>query len=160
MTEETQGPNPELIALAGDIVAAYVSNNSVPVADLPALIGSVHSALMTISVGGVTATAPEEVEKPTPAQVRKSVSPDGIISFIDGKAYKTLKRHLASHGLDPVSYRQRYGLAADYPMVASNYAAQRSALAKQIGLGRIGGLAEAQAAAEDEPKARGRRKAG
>ena len=74
-------------------------------------------------------------EMPSAAQIRKSINPDGIVSFIDGKTYKTLKRHLTSRGLDPKSYRARYGLPADYPMVAPSYAAQRSALAKTIGLG-------------------------
>ena len=80
--------------------------------------------------------AQAEIEKPGAAQVRKSVRQDGIVSFIDGKTYKTLKRHLTSHGLDPRAYRDRYGLPADYPMVAPNYAAARSHLAKQMGLGQ------------------------
>jgi predicted transcriptional regulator len=89
------------------------------------------------------ASEPEiAVEKPTAAQIRKSISDEGIVSFIDGKPYKTLKRHLTKHGLTPQAYRQRYGLPADYPMVAPGYAAQRSALAKEIGLGRPGGQAE------------------
>ncbi|KAB1069605.1 MucR family transcriptional regulator [Methylobacterium planeticum] len=142
MSEESQGTNPEFIALAGDIVSAYVSNNSVPVAELPSLIASIHTALQGLSTGAATAAAAETVEKPTPAQVRKSITPDALISFIDGKPYKTLKRHLTGHGLDPYSYRQRYGLPSDYPMVAANYAAQRSELAKSIGLGRAGGQAE------------------
>ncbi|WP_342112290.1 MucR family transcriptional regulator [Methylobacterium sp. SI9] len=81
-------------------------------------------------------------EKPSTDQIRKSVRPDGLVSFIDGKAYKTLKRHLTSHGLDPRAYRDRYGLPGDYPMVAPAYAKQRSALAKAIGLGRPGGMAQ------------------
>jgi predicted transcriptional regulator len=80
--------------------------------------------------------------------------PDGVVSFLDGKTYKTLKRHLGTHGLDPVSYRQRFGLPADYPMVSPNYAAQRSALAKSIGLGRVAGRAE-----DEQPQAQGRKKA-
>ena len=78
------------------------------------------------------------VEQPSSAEIRKSVRPDGIVSFIDGKTYKTLKRHLTSRGFDPKTYRDRYGLPLDYPMVASRYAEQRSALAKAIGLGRVG----------------------
>ena len=135
MTDLTQGTRPEFVELAADIIAAYVSNNSVPVAELPALIGYVRAALNGLANGASQATE-EEVEKATPAQIRKSITPDALISFIDGKPYKTLKRHLAGHGLDPHSYRQRYGLSADYPMVAANYAAQRSELAKAIGLGR------------------------
>ena len=83
-----------------------------------------------------------EINKPTPVQIRKSVGSDGIMSFIDGKTYKTLKRHLTSRGLDPKSYRDRYGLPSDYPMVAPSYAEQRSALAKAIGLGKPGAMAE------------------
>ncbi|MDR7035975.1 putative transcriptional regulator [Methylobacterium sp. BE186] len=147
--DEPQAQNLDFVELAGDIVSAYVSNNSLPVAELPALIVSVHAALNGLASGGVT-TAAETVEKPTPAQVRKSITPDALISFIDGKPYKTLKRHLSTHGLDPYSYRQRYGLPNDYPMVAASYAAQRSELAKSIGLGRPGGRTE------DEPS-KGRR---
>jgi predicted transcriptional regulator len=142
MTDLTQGAQPEFIELAADIIAAYVSNNSVPVAELPALISNVHTALNGLANGASQATAAEEqVEKATPSQIRKSITPDALISFIDGKPYKTLKRHLTGHGLDPYSYRQRYGLPSDYPMVAASYAAQRSELAKAIGLGRAGAQA-------------------
>jgi predicted transcriptional regulator len=131
--------------LAGGLVAAYVSNNPVPVAELPNLIRSVHGAIAGLVTGTYTAesgsAAQSEVEKPSRAQIRKSVLDDGIVSFIDGKLYKTLKRHLTVHGLDPRSYRQRFGLPADYPMVAPSYAAMRSALAKEIGLGRPGAMA-------------------
>src|SRR6195952_70081 len=143
MSETTPGVAPEFIELAADIIAAYVSNNSVPVAELPALISNVHTALNGLANGASQATAAEEqVEKATPSQIRKSITPDALISFIDGKPYKTLKRHLTGHGLDPYSYRQRYGLPNDYPMVAASYAAQRSELAKAIGLGRAGVQAE------------------
>ena len=144
MSEESQGPNPEFIALAGDIVSAYVSNNSVPVTELPTLIANIHTALQGLASGAAAAAPAETVEKPSPAQIRKSITPDALISFIDGKPYKTLKRHLTGHGLDPYSYRQRYGLPNDYPMVAASYAAQRSELAKAIGLGRAGAQAEAE----------------
>jgi predicted transcriptional regulator len=87
-------------------------------------------------------TSAAEVVKPSGAQIRKSIRDDGIVSFIDGKTYKTLKRHLTKHGLDPQSYRERYGLPANYAMVAPSYAAQRSALAKAIGLGQQGTMAE------------------
>ncbi|GJE54322.1 MULTISPECIES: MucR family transcriptional regulator [Methylobacterium] len=156
MAEEQQTMNTDFVTLAGDIVSAYVSKNSLPAADLPALIGSVHTALVGLSGSVEAAPVAESVEKPTPAQVRKSITPDAIISFIDGKSYKTMKRHLGTHGLDPHSYRQRYGLPSDYPMVAPNYAAQRSALAKSIGLGRPGGRIPEEAV--EEPKTRGRRK--
>ena len=136
-----------LTALTADLVAAYVSNNPVPAAELPALITRVHGAIAGLVSGTLTAetggtAAQPEVDRPSAAQIRKSVRPDGIVSFIDGKTYKTLKRHLTSHGLDPKSYRDRYGLPSDYPMVAPAYAEQRSALAKAIGLGQPGAMAE------------------
>ena len=137
MTEENQEFTKDFVALAGDIVSAYVSNNSMPAAELPALILNIHSALLGLA--GPAAPAPvaaEAVEKPSPAQIRKSVTPDAIISFIDGKPYKTLKRHLTTHGLDIEGYRRRYGLPADYPTVSANYSAARSALAKDLGLGQ------------------------
>ncbi len=124
----------DLVALAGSIVSAYVERNSVPAADLPGLIASVHGALANL--GAPAAPAEPEVERPTPAQIRKSVTPDAITSFLDGKAYKTLKRHLGTHGMTPEQYRERFGLPVDYPMLCSTYAAQRSELAKTNGLGR------------------------
>lgn len=134
--------NPEnglrLVTLVGEIVAAYVSNNSVPPTALPELMASVHGALAALD-GQPVAAAEPAVERPTPAQIRKSVQEDGIVSFIDGRTYKTLKRHLTAHGLTPDRYRERYGLPDDYPMTAPGYAAQRSALAKAIGLGVPGG---------------------
>ena len=143
MSEETQESGRNLTALAAEVVSAYVSNNSVPLAELPGLIARVHEAVSGLATaGGSGVTAPNvDVEKPSAAQIRKSVRDDGIVSFIDGKTYKTLKRHLTGHGLDPKSYRDRYGLSSDYPMVAPSYAAQRSALAKAIGLGQAGGSA-------------------
>lgn len=154
MSDSTDNQTVDFVALASDIVAAYVSNNSVPTSELPSLIQGIHAALTRLA-SGAAEPAPEEIhEKPTPAQIRKSVTPGGLVSFLDGKTYKTLKRHLTGHGLDPHSYRQRYGLQADYPMVASDYAAQRSALAKSIGLGRLGDRSE-----EPQPKAKGRGKA-
>jgi predicted transcriptional regulator len=141
MAEIEEAPKDNQLVLAADIISAYVSNNSVPVAELPALIGRVHTALNGLAAGPSTAPEPE-IEKATAAQVRKSITPDALISFIDGKPYKTLKRHLTGHGLDPYSYRQRYGLPNDYPMVAASYAAQRSELAKAIGLGRAGAQGE------------------
>ncbi|WP_336492152.1 MucR family transcriptional regulator [Methylobacterium nigriterrae] len=154
MTEEMQGQSPALVELPGGIVSAYVSNNPVPVAELPPLIASVHTALHGLASSAPQTGAEEEVQTATPSQVRRSITPDALISFIDGKPYKTLKRHLTGHGLDPYSYRARFGLPADYPMVAANYAAQRSELAKAIGLGRPG----AQAPVE-QPKGRSRRNA-
>jgi len=145
-----------------DVVAAYVSNNSLPSTELPGLIASIHDALNSIG-SGPSAPATETVDRPTPAQIRKSIRPDGLVSFIDGKSYKTLKRHLTKHGLDPQSYRERYGLPADYPTTSANYSAQRSALAKSLGLGQPGrsqsvDREEPEAAAEDAAP-QGRRKA-
>lgn len=145
MSEETTELGSNFTELAGEIIAAYVSNNPVPVSELSNLIRSVHSAVAGLAAGSTTSTASAEpTEKPTPAEIRKSIRNDGLVSFIDGKTYKTLKRHLTAHGLDPRSYRERFGLPANYPMVAPSYAAQRSALAKAIGLGRPGAMAEAQ----------------
>ncbi|MCJ2074235.1 MucR family transcriptional regulator [Methylobacterium sp. E-016] len=141
MTEENLGQNPKTLALASEIVAAYVANNSIPVSELPKLIGSVQAALSNLRNGSGPAgsDAPaEEVEKPTAAQIKKSVTPDALISFIDGKRYKTLKRHLSGNGLDPHSYRVKFGLPSDYPMVAASYSEARSQLARDIGLGRPG----------------------
>lgn len=123
--------------LAAEIVAAYVSGNPTPAPELPALIGKVHHAIVSLGSGASISTETSEapIERPTSAQIRRSIRDDGIVSFIDGKTYKTLKRHLTAHGLDPHSYRERYGLPADYPMVASSYSERRSALAKSIGLG-------------------------
>ncbi|WP_407518689.1 MucR family transcriptional regulator [Methylobacterium oryzisoli] len=122
----------ELIERATDIVAAYVSNNSVPLADLPSLIGAVHTSLVRLRV-----PAAAEPEKPVPLMpIKKTVTPDYLISLEDGRQYKSLKRHLSTRGLTPEQYRQKWGLPHDYPMVASNYAAQRSELAKNSGLGR------------------------
>jgi predicted transcriptional regulator len=125
---------PEFIDLTVGIVSAYVTRNNVPVAELPNLIAAVHASLSAL---GQPAAAPAEDHKVTAAQIRKSVTPDAIISFIDGNPYKSLKRHLTSNGTSPDEYRQKYGLPRDYPMVAATYAAQRSELAKSLGLGQI-----------------------
>jgi predicted transcriptional regulator len=124
------------IELAAEIVSAYVSNNSVPAGDLPALINEVYSALLRVGVS--TAAAPAPVEAPRPAvAVKKSVTNDHIICLEDGKKFKSLKRHLRTqYGLSPEEYREKWGLPADYPMVAPNYAKARSNLAKQMGLGQ------------------------
>ena len=125
------------INMASDIVVAYVAHNHVATSDLPALIGKVHAALLALSEGGV---APEEAAPTiTAAQIRKSVQHDRLISFIDGRAYKTLKRHLTANGLTPDAYRARFGLPSDYPMVAAAYSERRSSLAKAHGLGSQGG---------------------
>jgi predicted transcriptional regulator len=124
--------NETLITLTADIVSAHVSNNSVAVNDLPQLIQNVHSAL-----NGLGARVPEPEAKPEPAvSVRSSVKPDYIVCLEDGKKLKMLKRHLMTHyQMTPDEYRAKWGLSADYPMVAPNYAEQRRTLAKKIGLG-------------------------
>ena len=137
MSETAPTSQLEYIERTVDVVAAYVSNNSVPTNELPALIASVHEALHRVASGPVAQTS-EAFDKPSTAQIRKSIRPDGLVSFIDGKSYKTLKRHLTKHGLDPHTYRERYGLPADYPTTSANYSAQRSALAKSLGLGQPG----------------------
>lgn len=129
---DNEGAEDTLLALTADIVAAHVSNNSVAVNDLPNLIQNVHSALAVISS---SASAPEERPEPK-VSIRSSVKPDYIVCLEDGKKLKMLKRHLMTHyNMTPDQYRQRWGLSADYPMVAPNYAEQRRKLAKSIGLG-------------------------
>lgn len=142
MSENIHSIDTALAELTGEIVSAYVTKNSVPAAELPNLITGVHAALATLGSGALPPSPEADSEKPSTDQIRKSVRADGIVSFIDGKTYKTLKRHLTSHGLDPRAYRDRYGLPSDYPMVASAYAEQRSALAKAIGLGQPGAMAQ------------------
>lgn len=124
-----------LMELTAEVVAAYVSNNSVPAGELPALISDVHAALGRMG----TPAAPEPVmEKPKPAvNPKRSVHDDYIICLEDGKKFKSLKRHIMTHyGLTPEQYREKWDLDANYPMVAPNYAAARSVLARKIGLGR------------------------
>jgi predicted transcriptional regulator len=129
---DTEAAEDMLLTLTADIVAAHVSNNSVAVNDLPNLIQNVHQALSGISG---TVTAPEERPEPK-VSVRASIKPDYIVCLEDGKKQKMLKRHLmTNHGMTPAEYRERWGLPADYPMVAPNYAEQRRTLAKSIGLG-------------------------
>ena len=145
MFENPQPLGVSLIKITSEIVSAYVTRNHVSAVEIPTLLNNVHTALAGLANGAAPIVVAVEVEKPTPAHIRKSVQDDGIISFIDGKPYKTLKRHLSANGLDPRSYRDRYGLPADYPMTAPSYAARRSALAKAIGLGRPGAMAEGAA---------------
>ena len=123
----------DYVELTAEIVSAYVSNNSVRPADIAELIASTHTALAGLSQNAQLGAL--AVEKLTPSQIRKSITPDALISFIDGKPYKTLKRHLTGNGLTIEEYRERYGLPRDYPSTAASYSAQRSALAKSLGLG-------------------------
>jgi predicted transcriptional regulator len=122
------------IELAADIVSAYVSNNTVPASDLPALIADIHSALVRVNSGAVV--APAEALKPA-VNPKKSIFPDYLICLEDGKRFKSLKRHLRTkYNLSPEQYRDKWSLPADYPMVAPNYAKARSQLAKEMGLGQ------------------------
>lgn len=137
MTEQAggaPGADNDLIDLSTEIVCAYVSHNALSVSDLPKLIADVHMALNGLR----GARMPEPAEELKPAvPVRKSVAADYIICLEDGKKFKSLKRHLRTHyDLSPEEYREKWGLPADYPMVAPNYSATRSRLAKDNGLGR------------------------
>lgn len=146
MTDDA-APTASLIDLTADVVAAYVANNTVAAAELPRLIASVHGAL-----AGAAGPAEPAIDEPAPIRavtVRKSLAnPDRIVSMIDGKPYASLTRHLRAHDLTPDDYRARYGLAADYPMVAPGYSEKRRAVAKALGLGRKPG--------ESPPKRAGR----
>ena len=124
-----------IVQLAADIVSAYVSKNSVPLAELPGVIASVHASLTGLATG--SAPPPAEPIKEPAAPIKKSVTPDFIICLEDGRKFKSLKRHLrTAYGLSPEQYRAKWKLPADYPMVAPAYAAKRTAMAKSIGLGQ------------------------
>lgn len=130
------GKEPDFVGLAARIVAAYVGNHTVPADELPALLDDVHKALVKVARGARNSRGAEKPAVP-PA---RSVTRDYIVCLEDGKKFKSLRRHLKSrYGMSPEQYRAKWGLAADYPMVAPNYAATRSALARKIGLGRRAG---------------------
>ena len=154
--------NPDYATLTADVVSAYVAKNAVRPVDLPELIASVHGALQSLK-------APQQAEpekREPPVSIKKSITPDFLISMEDGRRYQSMKRHLTGRGLSPEQYREKWGLPRDYPMVAPNYAKQRSELAKALGLGQLrrnrasGSDAEAQVESTPEPTkgARGRRK--
>ncbi len=125
-------PSNELLSLTTEIVAAHVSNNTVALGDLPTLIEQVYRSL--VNIGTEPPPAEERLQPAVP--IKKSVTPDHIVCLEDGKKLKMLKRHLkTAYNMTPEEYRERWGLPPDYPMVAPNYAKQRSSLAKQIGLG-------------------------
>ncbi len=134
----------QLIELTAGIAASYVENNTVALGDLPGLIRSIYSAIAGV---GQPAVAPPN-ERPTPAvSIRKSIGDDFLICLEDGRKFKSLKRHLRSkYNMSPEDYRSKWSLPKDYPMVAPSYAAARSALAKQTGLGLGGRAAKAQPA--------------
>ncbi|MDP2298664.1 MAG: MucR family transcriptional regulator [Pseudolabrys sp.] len=132
MSETTA--NSDYIELTAEIVSAYVSNNTVPAGEISSLIHQVHAALSRVS--GKPGEVPAEPLKPA-VTVKKSITPEYIICLEDGKKFKSLKRHLRTqYNMTPEQYREKWGLGADYPMVAPNYAAARSQLAKQMGLGQ------------------------
>ncbi|MCJ2140045.1 MucR family transcriptional regulator [Methylobacterium sp. E-066] len=133
IVETIEAPAIDFIELTAGLVSAYVSNNHLQPAEIATLIANTHAALAGLSQG----SAPDApaAEKLTSAQVRKSITHDALISFEDGKRYKTLRRHLTIKGLTPEAYREKWGLPRDYPMTAASYSEQRSALAKSFGLG-------------------------
>src|SRR3569833_523330 len=123
------------VELTATIVAAYLSNNPTPAAEIPNLISQVHGALVRVS-SGRTETAPLEPAKPA-VSLKKSIAPDYLVCLEDGKRFKSLKPHLRTqYNMTPEQYREKWGLPADYPMVAPNYAVARSRLAKLMGLGQ------------------------
>ncbi|WP_158814961.1 MucR family transcriptional regulator [Methylocapsa sp. S129] len=150
------------VALATEIVSAFVAHNSLPSADLPALIHSVHAALARIASGAPTVAEP--VAPVAAVTVRKSITPDYLICLDDGRKFKSLRRHLTVLGMTPDQYRAKWSLPPDYPMVAANYAAARSELAKKIGLGQIrqnGAAPKSDSAAKGKPgRGRPRKAAG
>ena len=126
----------QLLEMTTEIVSAYVGNNTIAAGELNELIVSIHDSLHNLTNGGVE-VEPEPIKPAVP--VRRSVTPDYLICLEDGKRLKMLKRHLrTTYGLSPDDYRAKWGLPADYPMVAPNYAQQRSEFAKKIGLGKVG----------------------
>jgi predicted transcriptional regulator len=134
LTSDAESFNPN--QLTSDIVAAFVANNSLPIGDLPSLIQSVHAALAKLASGSAISAPPVEKKEPA-VSIRKSITPDYLFCLDDGKKFKSLRRHLATLGMTPDQYRAKWSLPADYPMVAPNYAAVRSEMAKRIGLGQM-----------------------
>jgi len=157
VAEDTEQPS--TLELATELTIAWLSNPNTNAAadDVPSSLQKMHGALN--GIGSPQAAEEPAAQEYTPAvSVRKSLSSkDHIISMIDGKPYKTLRRHLSTHGLTPEQYRERYNLKADYPMVSENYSLARREMAKKIGLGQKGRAAKAAAAAVPAPARRGRR---
>lgn len=125
----------DLLSLTADIVVAFLANNKVDPVAIPEVISATHAALIHLTAPQVEAISEPVREKPNRTAIRKSVTEEGIVSFLDGKTYRTLKRHLRVRGYSPDSYREEFGLPDDYPIVAPSYSAVRSAQAKAIGLG-------------------------
>ncbi len=156
MTDETSDLN--AVELATELTIAWLGNpNTRTSADeVPAFLGKMHDTVSALlGATGPTTEAPVATEYTPAVSARKSLaSKDHIISMIDGKPYKTLRRHLATHGMTPAEYRERYGLKLDYPMVAENYSESRRAMAKKIGLGRKPGARKAEAGAAPAKRTR------
>lgn len=160
MSEErnTGAAGDQLRELVAEVAAAYFANSHVAPTEIPNVIGQIAASLKGVGEGSGAESSEEQPAakqtRLTPAQIRRSVTPDALISFEDNKPYKTLRRHLATHGLTPEQYRDKWGLPRDYPMVAPNYSAARSQMAKQLGLGQRGQQARQRAA--QNRKGRGR----
>ncbi|WP_430910317.1 MucR family transcriptional regulator [Methylobacterium sp. sgz302541] len=149
---DSAGDHGRLVTLAADIVSAYVSNNHVQSAELPKLLSDVHEAIRTVS-GTVAPPVETGPAKATAQEIRKSISADFLISFEDGKQYKTLRRHLTLRGLTPEQYRAKWGLGPDYPMTSQSYSEQRSELARALGLGQQRRKSVGKAVAPDQDPA-------
>ena len=148
----------DILSLTAEIVASYVGNaGHVNAAEIPNIIKTVRQALS--ESGAPVAEAADETPKADKRAIKKSITDDALISFVDNKPYKTLKRHLARHGMDMNQYRERYGLPEDYPSVAPSYSAARSEMAKSLGLGARGRGAKAAAPAPAAASKRAPRKA-
>ena len=162
--------NERLRELVAEVAAAYFSNSHISPSDIPSVVNQIATRLQSVGSAGAEAGSAEETpaaEKLTAAQIRKSITPDGLLSFEDNKPYKTLRRHLATRGMSPEQYRAKWGLPNDYPMVSPNYSAARSQMAKNLGLGRKAGspavepangepAISASSAAPAAPRGRGR----
>ncbi|GJD47708.1 hypothetical protein OPKNFCMD_0418 [Methylobacterium crusticola] len=135
MDDSSKHPD-RIVTLTADIISAYVSSNHIQSAELPKLIADVFNALREMAISGGKPAADPAPPKATPAEIRRSVTHDFLISFEDGKSYKTLRRHLTLRGLTPEAYRQKWGLPHDYPMTSASYSEQRSELARALGLGQ------------------------
>lgn len=144
----SDNPSVTLKEMTSDIVSAFVASNNVSAMELPSLIQSVFKSLS--GLGEPEVEAVPETSKATNAQIKKSIRPEGLVSFLDGKSYKTLKRHIAKHGMTVVEYKERFGLPKDYPTTSSDYSEKRSSMAKSLGLGRQAKAIESKPA----PKAR------
>jgi predicted transcriptional regulator len=163
VTQVAVGGISDVVKLAGEIVIAYIGSNPVPKSEVSDFIQEVYATVSRIAGGqtnGARGAVPVFVsEQPSPDQIRASIQDDGLVSFIDGKRYKSLKRHLAAKGLDARAYRERFGLGADYPMVAPSYAAERAAIARRIGLGQPGAMGGTLAKVAEAPARAPNRKA-